>query len=194
MTKPSEIRSWTANLELRGAETDGRTLIGRVASYGRVYDVGPFAETLHPGVFSKSIAEAARSLPLLTMHDHSSIPIGKASKWEDSNDELIGHWLMDTRAEAREVQRLIAEEYLGGLSVGFNPIRSQWDASGAKPHVDRYEARLLETSLVPVQAYSDAGVLAMRSMGVPDDPATQVVHTPNLDRARAIAAQIRRTQ
>jgi HK97 family phage prohead protease len=169
-----------------------RQMTGLVATYGKVYAVGGFTERLMPGVFAKSIKEAARALPLLTMHDHESIPIGKAVKWDDNEERLLGTWQFDTRAEAVEAARLAEEGYLTGLSVGFLPIQSRWDDSGDKSHVDRYEARMLETSMVPVQAYSDAGVLAIRSAGHPERSGLIVVPTPKLLEAKALLASLRR--
>jgi HK97 family phage prohead protease len=167
-------------------------MTGHVATYGKVYDVGGFTERLMPGVFAKSIKEAARALPLLTMHDHESIPIGKAVKWDDNEERLLGTWEFDTRAEAVEAARLAEEGYLTGLSVGFLPIQSRWDDSGDKSHVDRYEARMLETSMVPVQAYSDAGVLAIRSAGHPERSGLTIVPTPRLLEAKALLESLRR--
>jgi phage head maturation protease len=78
--------------------------------------------------------------------------------------------------------------------VGFHPLpsRSKWDTSGAKPHVDRYEARMLETSLCSVPAYDDAGVLALRSAGFVESPETVIVPTPRLAEARAWLESLRR--
>jgi HK97 family phage prohead protease len=189
MTKPaSEVRAYPVEFRRQS----NRQMTGLVATYGRVYDVGVFTETLHPGVFKKSIAESARALPLLTMHDHESIPVGRAVKWDDDEERLLGTWEFDTRAEAVEAARLAEEGYLTGLSVGFLPILSRWDETGEKPHTDRHEARLLETSLVPVQAYSDAGVLAIRSAGHPERAGLAVVPTPRLLEARALLDSLRR--
>lgn len=187
MAKPSEVRAYP--VELR--RTQGRRLFGRVATYGFRYDIGPFTEVLRPGVFKKSIAQAARSLPLLMDHEHSSIPVGKAVEWRDSDEALVGEWEFDTRAEAVEAARLADEGYLTGLSVGFAPLNTSWDDGGDKPHAERIEARLLEVSMVAVPAYVDAGVVAVRSMGHPEVPGLSVVETPRLAEVRAWLASVR---
>jgi HK97 family phage prohead protease len=146
---------------------------------------------LQPGVFAKSIAESARALPLFANHAHDQVPVGKASRWTEAADGLYGEWLMDTRAEAREIVRLVNEDLLGGMSVGFLPIHSDWDNSGDKPRVVRHEARLLETSLVAVPAHSTARVLAVRSAGEPDDPTSRVIPTPRLTEFKAWLASVR---
>jgi HK97 family phage prohead protease len=180
-TTPPEVRQF--GVHLRAAE--GRTIIGKAAPYGEMHDIGSFHEQLQPGCFKKSIREAARALPLLALHDHQSIPVGKATKWTEADDGLYGEWLMDTRAEAREMLRLVEEDLMGGLSVGFVGIRSDWSEDGPKPAVIRHEARLLEVSLVPVPAFAPARVLAVRSAGVPDNPGTAIIPTPRLDAYRA---------
>jgi phage head maturation protease len=69
---------------------------------------------------------------------------------------------------------------------------TRWDFSGDKPHADRIEARMLEASLCSVPVYEKAGVLAMRSMGVPGQEQTIVVPTPRLLEARAWLVSLRR--
>jgi hypothetical protein len=166
-------------------------MTGLVATYGRTYDIGQFTERLLPGVFAKSITEAARALPLHVNHDHLAIPVGRAVAWEDTEDHLVGTWEFDTRAEAVEAARLADEGLLTGLSVGFHPLQSRWDSSGAKPHVDRVECRLLESSMCSVPAYEDAGVLAVRSLGNPENGAGRIVPRPALEAARAWLETIR---
>jgi HK97 family phage prohead protease len=184
MMEPVEVRTFP--IEVRSAE--GRTIEGKACPYGGRWDVGGFDEQLAPGVFSKSIREAAIDLPLLRFHDHQSVPVGKAVAWREADDGLYGTWELDTREEAAEAARLAREGYLTGLSVGFAPIRSDWDESGERAYVVRREARLLETSLVPVPAFPDARVIVVRSLGVPERPETAVVPrkpTPRMDALRA---------
>lgn len=185
MSKPAtEVRRYP--LQLR--RTANRRMTGLAAPYGEVADLGFFREVLVPGVFAKSITEAARALPLLMFHDHESLPVGKAVGWEETDSGLIGEWEFDTRAEALEAARLADEGFLTGLSVGFTPIQTRWDdepADGGAPLAHRVESRLAETSLVPAGAFVGARVLAVRSAGHPELPATKVVPTPKLDQFRA---------
>lgn len=183
----TEVRQF--GVELRSVE--GRSITGLAIPYGKATDVGPFIETIRKGCFAKSIAESARALPLMTLHDHAAIPIGKAVKWTEADDGLYGEWSLDSRAEAREMARLIDEDLMRGMSAGFLPIRSQWQHGDDKPAVERIEARLLETSLVAVPAYPGARVMAIRSAGSPDDPTTKVIPTPNLQMAKAWLESIR---
>jgi HK97 family phage prohead protease len=193
MMQPSEVRAFALNAQFR-ASAEGRHMIGLVAPYNVRADVGPFTETLRPGVFKKSIAQAARALPLHVMHRHDEVPVGKAVGWEDGSEGLVGDFLFDSRSDAQEAARLAEEGLLSALSVGFLPLESgtRWDFSGDKPHADRIEARMLEASLCSVPVYEKAGVLAMRSMGVPGQEQTNVVPTPRLLEARAWLVSLRR--
>lgn len=181
-------------MQFRG-EVEGRHMVGLVAPYNTPADVGPFTETLRPGVFAKSIRESARSLPLHVMHRHDEVPVARAVGWEDGDTGLVGDFLFDTRAEAREAARLAEEGFLPALSVGFvaiEPHGSRWDMGGVKPHVERVEARMVETSLVSVPVYAGAGVIAVRSLGVPGDERTVVAPRPRLLEALAWRERLRR--
>jgi HK97 family phage prohead protease len=187
MTVPSEVRQYATEVR-----SNGDTVRLRLATYGRQYDLGAFTETLRAGVFAKSITEAARALPLHVNHAHDSIPIGKAVEWAGDAETLEASFRFDSRAEAREMARLVGEGYMTGVSVGFAPIADSWDRSGEKPHVERREARLLEVSLVSVPAYDDAQVIAVRSAGHPEVRGLEVVPTPRLAEAREWLESLRR--
>jgi HK97 family phage prohead protease len=193
MSKPvqaTEIRQF--GVQLRKAGT--RTMTGLAVPYNVTRNTGNgFSERFHPGVFAKSIKEAARALPLLMHHQWDSIPVGKATAWEETTEGLVGTWEFDSRSDALEAARLAGEGYLTGLSVGFLPTAdgSDWDLNGDLPHVDRRVARLLETSLTPTPVFEGAGVIAVRSLGCPDRPETRVIDTPRLDATRAWLATVR---
>jgi HK97 family phage prohead protease len=184
----------TSKYEFRTAEVEGRTMVGLVAPYNTVNDIGPFTEPLKPGVFAKSIREAARNLPLHVMHRHNEIPVGMAVRWEEATEGLLGEFRFDTRADAQEAARLAEEGFLGALSVGFLPLPdgSTWDLDGPKPHVDRIQARMLETSLCSIPALEGSRVLAMRSAGIPEKPTTVIVPTPRLAEAKAWLESLKR--
>jgi hypothetical protein len=188
MTTPSEVRSYPVEYK----KQSGRKMTGQVATYNKLYDLRGFTERLMPGVFRKSITESARALPLMMEHEHKMIPVGKTVRWDDNEERLLGEWEFDTRAEATEAARLADEGFLTGLSVGFLPLQDRWDFSGDRPHADRYEARLLETSMVSVPGYDDAGVLALRSAGCIEVPGLAIVPTPRLHEARAWLAELKR--
>lgn len=181
--QPSEVRAYALSAQFR-ASAEGRHMVGLVAPYNVSADVGPFTETLRPGVFAKSVRQAARNLPLHVQHRHDEVPVGKAVGWDDTTEGLVGDFVFDTRSDAQEAARLAEEGLLSALSVGFLPMEggTRWSMANDKPHAERIEARLLESSLVSVPVYEGAGVLAMRSVGAPGG--APVVPTPRLDEMR----------
>lgn len=150
------------------AETvaDRHHIVGRLVPYNvEAVIAGRFVESILPGCFRKSIAESARRLPLMVSHNYEQLPIGSAVEWSDQDDGLYGRWEMADTAQAREVFGLVADEHLSGLSVGFMPVKSDWEFNDL-PTLDRVarrEARLLESSLTPVPTWADAQVLLTRT-------------------------------
>jgi hypothetical protein len=152
-------------------------LVGIAVPYNRDADIGWFVESFAPGSLSKSIKEAARSLPLHLFHDDTTFPIGVARKWTELDTGLEGLWKLDDSDLAQRAARMAdggedGEPMLGYMSIRFSPIRSDWtyvedwnpDLGPAhKDRVVRTEARLLETSLVSTPAYKEATVSLVRT-------------------------------
>ena len=148
--------------------------------------IGSFTEEFLPGSLSKSISEAARSLPLHLMHDDMAtpgnvgMPIGVAHEWNDDPVRLYGVWKFDDQEKAQRARALATPDEngnaaLGYMSIRFQPIRDkwtyakQWDPMTAegRDHVAHQESRLVSVSLVSVPAYVGATVDWVRSAGVP---------------------------
>jgi hypothetical protein len=167
LPKPTEVRL-LQGAELRAVqEGKERGFTGRLVPYGVPAPIGGrYVEVMAPGVFAKSIREAARALPLLHNHDSAQV-IGKAVEWEDRADGLHGHWVMAPTDEARAVFDLIDGGFMTGLSCGFVPLRGQdeWDIRDAPEvsTVTRRQARLVESSTVPTPTWAEAVVLHTRS-------------------------------
>lgn len=180
MTAPSslrapEVRTYAA-LQLRDVDTSttGRFMEGRAVPYGTWENVGWYLEQHEKGSLAKSIEEAANGLPLLLWHDNRTYPVGVADAWTEADDGLLGVWRMDSSDEAQRAADLAERGMLTGLSIGFVPIRSEWeyvdlaewDPDLGPDHMDRVvrqESRLLEVSLTPTPAYAGAQVTLVRS-------------------------------
>jgi hypothetical protein len=154
--------------------TDAMTMMeGRAAPYGVWTNRGWFMESFGPGLFDKSIKEAAAALPLLLWHDDQFWPIGSAAKWTSKDDGLWGTWSLDRSADAQRAAQMAKDGHLSYLSVGYQPMRSswtmtdmeEWDPADAETldRVTRQEARLVETSLLSTPAFKDAVVTLVRS-------------------------------
>jgi HK97 family phage prohead protease len=171
-----EARTYAAALEVREAAVTnmGRFtyLEGRAVPYGQWADLGWFMEQHASGSFKASTkAGTGRQLPLLLFHDKESIPIGHAESWSH-DDGLNGVWKLADTPEAQQAAAAAARGDLMGMSIGFQPIRSDWTyvddwnpdlGPDHKDHVTRAESRLLEVSLTPTPAFADAGVSMVRS-------------------------------
>jgi HK97 family phage prohead protease len=180
--RPDEQRINRVRMEFRTDTTTGQSgrldwLEGIAVPYARAADIGWFVEEFAPGSLAKSIKEAARSLPLHLFHDAEAFPIGVASKWTDTTDNLTGLWKLDAGDVAQRAAQLATPDEnghaaLGYMSIRFAPIRSEWNyvddfnpdlGPEHKDHVVRTEARLLETSLVSTPAYKEAAVSFVRT-------------------------------
>ena len=169
-----EVRTSTVSLKLVDMEADGRTISGRAVPYNTFASIGWFAEQHAPKSFAKSIREAARKLPLLLWHNNASFPVGVSEEWDDNDNGLDCTWRMDSSEEAERAADLADKGMLTGLSIGFAPIRSEWEyvpdedwdpnrGIDGMDKVTRLESRLLEVSLTPTPAFAGAKVSQVRS-------------------------------
>lgn len=183
-----------AGLELRDVDTtETLSMIeGRAVPYNVRTNIGWYEEEFAASVFAKSIRESAIALPFLLFHDGRSFPIGVVDEWTEKADGLWGRWRLDTGDDmAMTAARKARDGFLGGLSVGFQPIRSEWtfaEGVGEMDRVLRKEARLLEVSLVSTPAYKDATVTMVRSGEGRRRPEAG---TPRLDAVRAELDKLR---
>jgi hypothetical protein len=197
MTLPRETR--VLDVQIRDMDTkDGYTrLAGRALPYGVETDIGWYKESFAAGSLAKSIAEAARDLPLLLFHDGRTFPIGAADEWQDSRTALDGIWRLDHGAEAQRAAQLADDGLLTGMSIGFAPVRSEWTYLpdnewnpdlGQKDRVTRLEARLLEVSVVSTPAYKDAAVKWVRTG---EQPIKRAMQAREVDAWRAELERLR---
>lgn len=188
--------------EVDGTES-GSFLEGTAVPYNTWANIGWFMEQHAPGSFARSIKEAARGLPLLLFHNNQSFPIGVSHEWRDGDDRLGVVWKIDTSDElAVEGARKARNGFLTGLSIGFAPIRSDWEYvraedwdpdAGKVDRVTRQESRLLEVSLTPTPAFAGAQVQLVRSRdAAKSSRAAEMGARPRLERAREQLAALRR--
>lgn len=98
---------------------------------------------------------------ILWGHDHSQLPIGKATKtWIEGTGKsaklMVKIAFQEVTELGRAVKQLVADDVLKTLSVGFLPIDGE---------DNRYtKQKLLEVSVVNVPANSDAMMLGYKSL------------------------------
>lgn len=187
---PSEVR-YVQGYELRKAEADGRYLDAVLTTYEDAHDVGPFIEVMARGVFDTTLSRHADSVKLVVNHS-DDIAVGTPVEWRKTDTELGVTYKFGSHDEARRAVSMADEGMYGGLSVGFlpshRPEHNIWTQEDGKPAVRRVQARLLHASLVVTPANADARVIALRSMGVPEDA---VLATPRMDEARRVLEALR---
>lgn len=162
--KPTLIRAYdVGDVELRGG--DGRTLIGLAAPFNKpasIYENGHrFAETIVPGAFARTIAQRGTKVPLHAQHESRKLPLGPVQTLrEEANGLMIEARISKTR-QGDEVLELIRDGALGGLSIGFSPVREEWTRDNRNRVLQ--EVALHEISVVSAPAYQEAQIAAVRS-------------------------------
>ena len=169
--------------EVREAADGGRHIIGIVVPWHGRYEMRPNTfERFARGAFDKAIAEHGTEIPLFPQHNTATeLPVGRAVKWENTNDGLIADFRMHDTASAAEIVKLAEGRDVTGLSVGFNPVRNRTEQEGENTVITRLEARLDHVGFVHRPAYADARVMSVRNYD-PDDPEV----APKLARWRGI--------
>src|SRR5215471_9369204 len=204
MTIAPEARAYVTTLQLRETQAVGRPyqyLEGRAVPYDTFADIGWFLEQHAGGSFEQSTkAGTGRALPLLLFHDNRQFPIGKAESWAHDGGGLDGVWKLNDSPQAQTAGRAADDGELVGMSVGFQPIRSDWDyvedwdPDLGPDHMDRVtrlESRLVEVSLTPTPAFADAGVTLVRSAYNLQQRAAMRTKPPQLEAWRNYLEQVR---
>jgi HK97 family phage prohead protease len=172
MIPRTEVRMVTT--ELRDVQAVGkpyRFLEGRAVPFNVFADIaGLFLEAHAMDSFKRSTrGGSGKNLPLLLFHDHASSDgiAGHSESWDNRPDGLHGVWRLNDAPETQKAIRLVLDNDLSGLSIGFQPVRSDYQfADEYAPErgpeymdkVIRTESRLLEVSLTPTPAFATAGV------------------------------------
>lgn len=164
MTEPTLGRFYETEFQIRdlGGE-QGRTLYGVVVPYGEVATVddgaGPYRERFAPGAFARSIEERGHKVTLRTQHNRSLFPLGKATRFEESDEGLRGEFRVSDTQAGNDALTLVRDGVVNKFSVGFRGITQKRDGDV----VVRTEAALHEVSLVSDPAYSMADVAGIRA-------------------------------
>lgn len=156
-------RAHAAEIVVRDADGDGRTLYGRIMPYGEVVTVddgwGPYQERFAPGAFARSIAERGEKVRLFTQHNRAMLPVGKAVEFNDGPDGLDAAFRLFDGPSADDALAVVRGGGAGGFSVGFRAIAQEQDGDVTV----RTEAALSETSIVTDPAYPSAQFAGIRS-------------------------------
>ena len=156
-------------LEIRETQ-EGRRGCGIAAPFGSSYDAGDFGETFLPGSFNKTISERGEKVPLLEAHRRDAMPLGRATRMEETSDGLYAEFLISKTSRGEEALQLTRDGVMHSFSVGFSPVRDKRATTkDGRPMIQRQEVKLHHVGLISeVPAYTDAKVLAIREFD-PDD-------------------------
>lgn len=156
-------------MEIRGVDTDGRTVDGVVVPYDEISYLtpNPQGERVIRGAFTKSARQRGGKIFLFRGHDHGH-PVGRAVDFRDEPDGLHGSFQIRESVLGDDTLADLRDGYLPGMSVGFRALQTRRGTDGA---VEVVEGQLIEVSLVALSAYEGARVLALRSYYPPTAPA-----------------------
>ena len=135
---------------------------GYASVFGVTDSVG---DSIAPGAFAESLAAAARNgalPPLLWQHDPKQ-PIGAWREMrEDAHGLFVkGELFIADIARAREAYRLLQENIVTGLSIGYRTLQSHFDDASNVRVLTKIE--LLEVSMVTFPANEFARVSRVKS-------------------------------
>lgn len=160
-------------------EADGITKSGRFKGYASVFNGrDDYGDTVLPGAFKNSLAEAIRDkrlIPLLWQHNRAE-PIGKPIRIEEDERGLAyeGQLFVDFDPLAQRAAGHIGEGSVGGMSIGYRPIKTNFrEEEGEDPVWELAELDLREVSVVTMPADIEArieeikGIVAAGGMPTP---------------------------
>ncbi len=155
---------------------------GRFAGYASVFDVvDSQKDIILRGAFAYTLKGRVGEIKMLWQHQQSE-PIGVFERmFEDSNGLYVeGRLLLDV-AKAREAYALLKEGAIGGLSIGYSPIKYRMhEKTGVRMLT---EVELWEISLVTFPANEAAKITVVKQ----EEPQPQLLELVQvLDRAIAV--------
>lgn len=168
-----------ANTLFRSASFEagtGRTLYGLAVPFGDTITVNdggasPYKERFAPGSTSRTARERGHKIRLFTQHDRRRLPIGRATRLEETARGLEVEFDVANTVDGDDALELVRTGVIDAFSVGFTPIRAHWDGDV----LVRDEVALGEVSLVSDPAYPGALVGGIRSqqLHIPADVAAR---------------------
>jgi HK97 family phage prohead protease len=141
---------------VRFIEAEPGTFEGYASTFG---NVDAYGDVFQRGCFRQSVSTNP-TRPLLWAHSMSE-PIGVVTLEEDSKGlRARGKIVLETQ-RGREAYELLKAGAVQAMSIGFRPRDFQRTETGLK----FTEVEVVETSLVPVPANSEAKILKVKSIG-----------------------------
>lgn len=160
----------TVGLDITALDTAGRTVEGYAAVFGNL-DLG--ADVIHPGAFTKTLAERGNRVVFLWQHDTAE-PLGKLLELREDARGLFFKAVISDTARGRDALALLRDGAISGMSIGYDAIAGGVDFSKTADGLtirNLRELRLWEISLVSLPMNEAAGVTALKEHA-PAEPET----------------------
>lgn len=134
---------------------------GTFEGYGSVFGVlDAQADIVAKGAFKRTLAEHAKKgrMPALLWQHDPGEPIGAWRKMTEDDHGLLvhGELFVNDIARAKAAHKLLKENAISGLSIGFNTVKSEIDNETETRTLT--EVELWEVSLVTFPALDEARV------------------------------------
>jgi len=152
----AERKSFVFKLE--NLDIEGRTLEGHVAIFGNIDRVD---DIIHPGAFTKTIAERGQKVKFLWQHDPGE-PLGRPLVMQEDGKGLFVKALISDTQRGRDALALLKDDAINQMSIGYDPISFDYTKKGEKTIRNLREVRLHEFSLVTFAANEEATVTALK--------------------------------
>jgi len=191
MKRSFDVGEW----HLRADDSDGRTVEGRIVPYNQIEtvyerdrqtgEVVQFKEQFLPGSCTAMVQAVAKRgnaawISLLMEHQENDFgaKIGFAQSLESREDGAYAVFRLHDGNDLPKVRSMLRESHTG-LSVSFADTRNPKIVDGV---VSRVQVHINHVAATPTPVYSDAKVLAMRSVFDGESTLVPNIHeTPNLD-------------
>ncbi len=152
----------SSNFDLRALDEEG-AFEGYASVFG---DTDRVRDKIAPGAFADSLEDHRRQNrlpPMLWQHDTKE-PIGA---WRDMREDhhglfVRGNLFIDDIPKARQAYRLMRENVVTGLSIGFRVVTSQRDDNSGIRTLTKID--LLEVSMVTFPAQDSARIASIKTL------------------------------
>jgi HK97 family phage prohead protease len=135
---------------------------GTIEGYGNTFgNIDSYGDIMEQGAFAKTLADRGSKVKMLNQHDSTQVIGVWDSLSEDSTGlKVKGRINLDTQI-GREAYSNLKMGCLDGLSIGYVPIQSNFNAKSGANHIT--EVKLYEVSLVTFPANEQSTVTAIKA-------------------------------
>lgn len=150
---------------LAQVDAAARTFSGHASIFG-IPDDGAPPDSILPGAFAKTIKEwgpgGANRIKVLALHRYDWLPIGKPLVLHEDQAGLAFEAQVSDTALGRDVLTLIADGVITEMSIGFDPIKWEYDQAAGVRRIE--EIRLWEISPVTWAMHPQARIETVKEL------------------------------